>query len=116
MTATTSHINETTETKMHRTINFMIVFALGYGSMIYWWTNSFHFNFLLQAISPETTQYFADRTRDLNEARKMYWWQPILDVIGPIITTAGVTYAAILMKGLAEEQLRKLKLKSKKNK
>ena len=52
MTATTSH-NEPEETNMHRIVNWMIVFALAYGSMVYWWTNSFHFSFLLQALTPK---------------------------------------------------------------
>lgn len=114
MTATTSHIEPENETTMHRTINWMICFALAYGSMVYWWTNSFHFTLLLQQFTPETQQFFENRTNSLNSVQDVNtWWSKLLDIFGPIITGGGVTYVAILMKGLAEEQLKKIKSKKK---
>lgn len=114
MTATTSHTIET-ETNMHRMINWIIVFSLAYGSMVYWWTNSFHFSFFLQTLSPETTEYFANRKQVTDSVNLVAtWWERIFDIVGPIITTAGVTYSAIFLKGLAEEHLRRIKNRKKK--
>lgn len=116
MTATTSH-NVENETTMHKLTTWAIAFGVAYFTMFGWWTHILQFNFihLLQQFSPETQQYFDNRTQAMSGIRPANILDKILDIIFLIVSVFCTTYMTVLGKKMAEKRFQK-KQKLKENK